>query len=109
METRDYKEMLNRINAIKFRAPDVLGMDDTEFCHEFNILTREFEEILRNLILSNRDDVATEKRILTWLMEDAPMRVVVMLDVSVRAMRIIDNIIHLADRLLRESTLKEVR
>jgi len=33
----------------------------------------------------------------------------VMLDVSVRAMRIIDNIIHLADRLLRESTLKEVR
>jgi len=101
--------MLNKIDTIKTRALNELGIDDTEFYHKFNILAREFEEILRNLILSNRDDVATEKRILTWLMEEAPMRVVVMLDVSVGAMRIIDNIIHLADRLLRESTLKEVR
>jgi len=109
METRDYKEMLDRINAIKFRAPDVLGMDDAEFCHEFSALTREFEELLGNLVLANRGKAEIEKRVLTWLMQDEPNRVVVMVDVSIRAMRIIDNIIHLANKLLHESELKEVR
>jgi len=109
METRDYKEMLNRINTIKFRAPDVLGMDDAEFCRKFNMLAREFEEILRYLVLANRSEAEMEKRVLGWLVQDAPMRIVVLLDISVRAMRIIDNIIRLIDNLLHESKLKEVR